>query len=500
MSASAPLIRHGEPASAEEQQHRRFVRVVTVASLGVVLLVTVTLGIVARRLATAGLVDIAERRNVELARVMTHGLEAEMRSAIAASGRTDVSADDRALVRLGEALATSPLAEMTAGFTIYDTTGRRIFSSTSHGHDGDDLDDAVRDARRGRVTSVLVPGEALMPGHKMALVVTHVPVRLGANGGLGAVIAVHEDVTPWLESSRQFQRILVLGVLFGLAGLYGVLIVAVRWADAVIGRTAEGRRRAVERRAELECEVRQRQRVQTVGTLAAGIAHDFNNVLWVIQSCSDLMLRDVPSDSSLREKVEEIAGAARTGADLVRQIVSFSRRDTQWREAIDVRAAVEEVLARATPTRPPGVEIHRCLEDCGTLAAAPGEIQQLAGNLVRNALQAVEDGGRVEVTLAPLDVAAAGEGSPALGPGRWVHLRVADTGHGMDAATIDRIFDPFFSTKDVGEGVGLGLAIVHAIVAGLEGRIRVQSKPDHGSVFDVYLPCRLPAASRDGHG
>ncbi len=488
----------GGPVSVDEQEHRRFVRVVMGASLGAVLLITIALGAFSHRLATAELIEVAEHRNVLTARAMVERVAAELGAALAVHRRPagDTAEGDAAVRRLATAVAAYPLGASVAGVTIYDAAGDAVYSSVPAGGAGDGRTEPVFEAARGgRVASVLVAdgmaasGDA--PADEGAVVVTYVPVE-----GLRAVVGVHEDVTPWLRSSRRSQRALVLAVLAGLAGLYGVLAVAVRWADAVMSRTAARQRRSEEGRAVLERELRHRQRMQAVGTLAAGIAHDFNNILWAIQSCSDLILREVPADGPLREKAQEIADAARAGANLVRQMVSFSRRKGQWRQAIDVRAAVEEALERVMATRPPGVEVHQRLEDCGVLAAAPGELQQLAGNLVRNAVQAVQGGGgRVEVTLAAVDVGAdARDVLATLAPGRWVRLSVRDTGQGMDDATLDRIFDPFFSTKDVGEGVGLGLAIVHGIVSDLDGIVRVQSEPGQGSVFDLFLPQRQAVA------
>ena len=521
----------------EALEHRRFVRTVLVGGLGAVVLITIALGAFQRRIAVAEVLEAAEHRNVRFAHVLMGALALHAQVAQEAAPTDVVFAmrnagggehddadhpqhDDRpdyegdVQWRAVAAHVGAALNAAMSGFAIYGRDGRVIVSShadrAAAGADTDGGTTPVLEAvRTGRLHSVLASREAKpgasVAGETTSTVTTYVPAP-SDSAFAGAIVAVQDDVTPWMDALDHSRRALMLGVLGALVGLYGVLVLGVRWGDGVVRRTAARRRHAEQRRQRLERELWQRQRLQAVGTLAAGVAHEFNNVLWAIQACSEMALREMRTDDPAREKVEEIAVAAHEGMDLVRQMVSVGRRDGGERQPVEVRAAVAEVVSRIAATLPAEVELRPRLTDCGAIVAAPGEIQQLAGNLLRNAVQALQGGaGVVEVVLAagprdegPRESSETGAASRD-GVGHWVRLTVRDSGCGMDAATVDHAFEPFFSTKQPGEGVGLGLAIVHAIVSELGGTIEIDSAPGRGTCFEVLLPGQHPHAM-EGRG
>jgi signal transduction histidine kinase len=248
-------------------------------------------------------------------------------------------------------------------------------------------------------------------------------------------------------------------------------------------------RRVVERSAELERQgeaLRNAQRMETVGRLAGGIAHDFNNILTVVLANAGQMLRERDLSDPNRAALEDVRGAANHGAELVRQLLAFSRRQQSSPRALDVNRVVRETQRL----------LARLLGDAIALevAAAPGplfvhadavQLEQVLLNLVSNARDATSGGGKVTVATGAEEVAA---GHAVLAPGRYVRLSVTDTGCGMDAETRRRAFDPFFSTKGLGRGTGLGLATVHGIVTQSRGSVEVESQPGQGARFDILLP------------
>jgi PAS domain S-box-containing protein len=253
--------------------------------------------------------------------------------------------------------------------------------------------------------------------------------------------------------------------------------------------TAE--RRAEETRAALETQLRQAQKLEALGQLAGGIAHDFNNILTGILAYAELATLDAARPDQVRKHLGAVKLASERAGNLVRQILTFSRRQAPERKPTQLAAVVEEALKLLRSTLPKTIEI---VEEMG--AAAPPvladatQIHQVVMNLCTNAAHAMSDRpGRLTVRLAAADTLAMGDQAPpGIEPGRHARLTIEDTGRGMDAATLGHIFEPFFTTKAPGEGTGLGLAVVHGIVEEHDGVITVRSTPDEGTTFDVYLP------------
>jgi PAS domain S-box-containing protein len=257
---------------------------------------------------------------------------------------------------------------------------------------------------------------------------------------------------------------------------------------------------------DLEAQLRQAQKMEAMGTLAGGIAHDFNNILGAIVGFSQLARMRAGDDPVMREYLEDIDLASHRAVELVRQILSFSRQRKSERSPIDLAEPVSESLRLLRATIPANIELRSQLaSECGKVLADPSQIHQVVVNLGTNAWHAMApDPGVLEVQLQACELTRRDVDRDArLRPGRFVRLVVSDTGHGMDAATIARIFDPFFTTKGPGLGTGLGLSVVHGIVADHEGVITVDSKPGQGTAFSVYLPViespgDLAASAREG--
>ncbi|MEQ2006920.1 MAG: response regulator [Limisphaerales bacterium] len=255
-------------------------------------------------------------------------------------------------------------------------------------------------------------------------------------------------------------------------------------------RALEDLKHEVSERKKTESHLLQAQKMEAIGQLAGGIAHDFNNIIGAILGNVDLARMIPVGDPGREECLDAIHGASRRAADLVKQILAFSRRQEVKRQPMELRVIVREVLKLLRATIPAAVVFEADLAATPTVLADPSEIHQVAMNLCTNAWHALKGGaGVIRVTLAEIEVdAELARLHPDLRPGAYVRLTVQDTGCGMDAATLARIFDPFFTTKPAGEGTGLGLAVVHGIVKNHDGGIVVESQPGVGTTFQLYFP------------
>jgi PAS domain S-box-containing protein len=225
------------------------------------------------------------------------------------------------------------------------------------------------------------------------------------------------------------------------------------------------------------------QKLDALGTLAGGIAHDLNNTLVPVLGLTKLTMERMAEGSRERANLAVILKAGARARDLVRQILAFSRKDEPIRQAVDLAALSRESLKMLRASLPATLELTEAIEEVPPVLADPVQLHQTVINLVVNAAQAIGDKmGTLVVKLTAGPHGALGTDTPV------VHLSISDTGCGMDEATRQRIFEPFFTTKAVGEGTGLGLSVVHGIVAGLGGRITVASALGEGTRFDILLP------------
>jgi PAS domain S-box-containing protein len=252
------------------------------------------------------------------------------------------------------------------------------------------------------------------------------------------------------------------------------------------------RKQAEEAKLKLEAQLRQAQKMEAIGTLAGGIAHDFNNILGAIIGYGEMIQMFHPSlDPKISRDLGQILKGALRAKDLVRQILAFSRKAEQDRQAIKLQMIIKESLKFLRASLPSTIEIRRSLDPkVGPVLADPTQMQQVVMNLCTNAAQAMHHkGGLLEVRLTEMLVGEEREeGTLKLAPGLYARLTVQDNGHGIPPDILGRIFDPYFTTKEMGEGTGLGLAVVEGIIQSHGGGITVESEPGVGTVFHVFIP------------
>jgi len=241
----------------------------------------------------------------------------------------------------------------------------------------------------------------------------------------------------------------------------------------------------------------QAQKMEALGQFSGGVAHDFNNILTTICGYAELSLMAVAGDSGVRMYLNGILKASRRAADLVKQILTFSRQQPQQRHVIQLKPVIEECIKLLRSTLPSTIEFDAVLPaDAPTVLANANQINQVLTNLGINAWHAMSEGpGRLRFTLEKWTVDdALNAVQGRLRPGEYARVSVRDSGSGMDAATQRRIFEPFFTTKPPGQGTGLGLAVVHGIMDSHDGAITVYSQPDEGTVFHLYFPANAGEA------
>ena len=246
----------------------------------------------------------------------------------------------------------------------------------------------------------------------------------------------------------------------------------------------------------IESQLRQAQKMEAVGTLAGGIAHDFNNLLHGIVGHAELVLRDATPESGSRADVEQILKIAERGRHLVDRILTFSRQREVSRVVIPLERPIREAVELLRASLPREIEIREHLDPATPhVRCDETQIHQIAVNLGTNAAHAMEQGGVLEVRLAPFEATEAHAGSrPWLKAGPHAHLRVVDSGAGIPPEVLERVLEPFFTTKPPGKGTGLGLSMIHGIVKSLEGAIEITSRVGEGTRVDIFLPAARSAS------
>ena len=240
----------------------------------------------------------------------------------------------------------------------------------------------------------------------------------------------------------------------------------------------------------LEEQLRQTQRIESLGRLAGGVAHDFNNKLTVILGNVELAQLELPDISNLLERLQDITLAARHARDITAQLLAFSRQQADFPRVLDANHAIMEAMKSLARLIPSNISIDPKLHKrLWTIRIDPVQFDQVIINLAVNARDAMPDGGRltIESTNSTLEQRLSSN-TGEINPGEYVRLTFSDTGSGMDPAMLQHIFEPFYTTKEVGKGTGLGLATTHGIISQNNGYITVVSKPGQGSVFTIYLP------------
>jgi PAS domain S-box-containing protein len=259
-------------------------------------------------------------------------------------------------------------------------------------------------------------------------------------------------------------------------------------------------RQCLEReKEELEYQLRQAQKVESIGTLAGGITHDLNNILTPILGFTQLSLEDGVDVKNIKNYLKHVLVSTRRACALVKQILTFLRRSDQAMTPISTPIIINEIVKMLKATLPATIMIkHRIEPKCGPVLANPSQIHQTVLNLCTNAFHAMrENGGVLDITLAQVVIDADNKDMPDLKPGSYQCLTISDTGHGMTPDVIEKIFDPYFTTKSQEEGTGLGLSTCVGIVKSCEGDIRVVSEPGRGTTFFIYLPVTETTVSKE---
>ena len=241
----------------------------------------------------------------------------------------------------------------------------------------------------------------------------------------------------------------------------------------------------------MEENLRQSQKMESIGTLTGGVAHDFNNILGIIVGNTELALDDVPEWNPAHSNLEEIKTASLRASKIVKQLLSFSRKTDQKLQPIEIAFVIKDALKFMRSTIPTTIDIQQDIQVTDeTILADPTQINQVMMNLCINASQAMEQtGGNLTVNMEKviLDDNSAKD-YPDLRNGEYVKVTVSDTGAGIDPEIIERIFDPYFTTKEVGKGSGMGLSVVLGIINNHNGAISVDSKPGKGTTFSILFP------------
>lgn len=281
----------------------------------------------------------------------------------------------------------------------------------------------------------------------------------------------------WRCRHRDGHYVWVESLLTSVAGTGGIAQIVATSRDVTDRRAAEER-------------LRQAQKLEAIGQLAGGVAHDFNNLLTVVNGCGELLLKDLPINSTARPLAELIINAGKRGADLTRQLLAFSRQQMFRVEVFDLSSLLPETAKLLVRLLGEDIVIRLDLDPAaGCVTADVSQIEQVVLNLAVNARDAMPLGGNIVIQTAAVDL---GEGdrlpSPDAQPGRYVRLTVSDSGTGIPPDVQARLFEPFYTTKPAGKGTGLGLATVYGIVRQSGGFITVDSEVGRGSTFAVFLP------------
>lgn len=240
--------------------------------------------------------------------------------------------------------------------------------------------------------------------------------------------------------------------------------------------------------------LRRSQRMEAVGVLAGGLAHDFNNLLTTIEGYTELLQERSELDPAARRAVEEIGSAGRRGAELTRQLLAFSRQQVMHPKRVEVNRVIRDVESVLESDLGEAIDLRFELDpSAGQARVDPAQLERVLRSLTLNAREAMPGGGELLIRTAPLEQEERRDDRPELVPGPYVLLSVVDSGVGMDEETRRRAFEPFYTSKNLAEGSGLGLAMVYGIIKQSRGWIYIESRPGEGTTFDIYLPRIAPS-------
>jgi PAS domain S-box-containing protein len=256
----------------------------------------------------------------------------------------------------------------------------------------------------------------------------------------------------------------------------------------IVSANITQRKRDESEKGRLEAQLQQSQKLESIGTLAGGIAHDFNNILSSLIGFTELALDDVEKGSPVEDSLQEIYTGGKRARDLVKQILAFARQSDDAIKPIQIDMIAKEVLKLLRASIPTTIKINQNIEKNLTIMGNPTQFHQMLVNICTNAAQAMEKGGGVLGLSIKGTVINNNDNFDNLNAGEYAEIKISDTGMGIDPEIMDKIFDPYFTTKGIGKGTGMGLALVHGIIQAYSGMITADSLPGKGTVFTVYLP------------
>ncbi|NWH03768.1 ATP-binding response regulator [Desulfobacter latus] len=269
-----------------------------------------------------------------------------------------------------------------------------------------------------------------------------------------------------------------------------------------VGRDIDERKKAELEKDKLQAQLNQSQRLESLGNMAGGIVHEFNNILSIIIGNNELVMEDLPEWSPSRESCEEIHLAGLRAINTVKQLLTFSKQDDSVKKPIEIRSVVKESLELIRSTTPTNIEIRATLSpDCLPILGDATQINQILINLCSNAMDALPiSGGIIDIELRNFEIDHCnGVSAHKSAPGKYIKLMVRDNGSGISQEILDRIFEPYFTTKDVGKGSGIGLAVVHGIVENHGGSIVCESTKDKGTLFTILIPAHEGTVEEESH-
>lgn len=290
---------------------------------------------------------------------------------------------------------------------------------------------------------------------------------------------------------------LMIGIIFSI--LIGTIIriiqldrqrtLVLNQIHHILKKEVADRLRAEETKQKLEIALLQGQKLQAIGTLAGGIAHDFNNILYAIIGYVEMARNDVEKNSTIYNNLGRVLEATHRGQELIARILAFSRRQHHEFTTLNLNQTIETALALLRPTIPASVTIDFEKNNEINILGNQTQIHQVLMNIINNAVDAMEGEGIINIALSHLTAEdPILKELPEKKSISYCKIFIRDTGHGMDQATMERIFEPFYTTKEVGKGSGLGLSIVHSIIKEHQGEIAVSSQLGHGTTFNIILP------------
>lgn len=325
---------------------------------------------------------------------------------------------------------------------------------------------------------------------------------LGAIFSIAACYILYLDTWSNFEFINQIQEYLPWIALFVGIGFSMLLAVLIHAAQLTRRQTAyleqinidlkhaiQSSSNIMESKQKLEHALLQGQKLQAMGTLAGGIAHDFNNILYAIIGYIEMAREDVDQNTQLHQNLGKVLEACQRGQDLVARILTFSRRQQHQLDVLSLKPTIEAVLALLKQTVPASVMVEFNMKEDFDIVGNKTLMHQILVNLINNAVDAMDGEGTITINVSRVMA-----GSPVLlqfpetSAQNYCRIEIRDTGHGMDKATIERIFEPFYTTKEVGKGTGLGLSIVHSIIKEHKGEIAVASELGKGTTFTILLP------------